>query len=349
MDRHELYMKRCLQLARQGVGYVAPNPLVGAVLVHADRVIGEGYHACYGQAHAEVNCLNSVKEDDKFAIAASTLYVSLEPCAHFGKTPPCADLIINSGIKKVVIGCKDSFSKVDGKGIEKLKQAGTEVVVGVLEKECIELNRRFFCFHNKKRPYIILKWAQSSDGLVGQEGRRIAISNELTNRLVHKWRSAESGIMVGSKTALDDNPLLTNRHWTGKNPVRMVSDRYLKLHSGLHLMDNQVPTLVFNLLESRDTDQMKWVKLKEGTNWIQQIMDFCYNNGIQSILVEGGPALTSLFLEEGIWDEARIITNTRLILENGIAAPRFSGVGLLKSEMILNDKIEWFRPLPSAG
>src|SRR5258706_6298419 len=243
-------MRRCLELATLGAGNVAPNPMVGAVLVYHGRIIGEGYHQKYGEAHAEPNSIASVKEEDRKLISQSTMYVSLEPCVHFGKTPPCADLIIKHKIPKVVIGCRDPFKEVNGRGIEKLKAAGVETEPGVLEKECKELNKRFFTFHTKHRPYIILKWAQTANGKMSGQGRdRLYISNEFTNRLVHKWRSEEAAILVGTNTALLDDPQLTTRLWTGNNLVRMVIDMDLKLPSSLRLFDDEASTIIFNTIK----------------------------------------------------------------------------------------------------
>ncbi len=230
-------MQRCLGLAKLGAGHVAPNPMVGAVLVYNDRIIGEGYHQQYGKAHAEVNCINSVKEDDIQLIEKSTLYVSLEPCAHYGKTPPCADLIIAKKIPTVVIACRDTYEEVNGRGIDKLKAANVNVIVGVLEKDAIELNKRFFTFYTKHRPYIILKWAQSNDGKIANaDHSRVFISNEESNRLVHKWRSEEAAILVGTNTALYDDPELTTRLWTGNNPIRLVIDMEVKLPISLNCL-----------------------------------------------------------------------------------------------------------------
>ncbi|HEY2720248.1 MAG TPA: bifunctional diaminohydroxyphosphoribosylaminopyrimidine deaminase/5-amino-6-(5-phosphoribosylamino)uracil reductase RibD, partial [Chitinophagaceae bacterium] len=227
---HDIYMHRCLDLARLGAGHVAPNPMVGAVLVHDERIIGEGYHQQYGGPHAEPNCIASVKKEEQHLISESILYVSLEPCAHYGKTPPCADLIIKNKIPRVVIGCFDPFEEVNGKGIEKLKGAGIDVLVGILEHECKKLNKRFFLYYQQHRPYIILKWAQSSNQKIGAgAGNRTYISNEFTNRLVHKWRSEEAAILVGTNTALQDDPELTTRSWIGNNPRRLVMDMDLKL------------------------------------------------------------------------------------------------------------------------
>ncbi len=350
MYNHETYMQRCIQLAKLGTGNVAPNPMVGAVLVYENEIIGEGYHMQYGQAHAEVNCINSVPGKFKAQIANATLYVSLEPCAHFGKTPPCSNLIIQQQIKNVVIGCRDSFKQVNGKGIEQLKAAGVDVVVDVLKEECIELNQRFFTFHNSRRPYIILKFAQTADGFIGKatpnpskggELERLLISNEFTNKLVHQWRTEEAAILVGTNTALFDNPSLTNRLWTGKNPLRLVIDTQLKLPSTLQLFNQQEKTVVFNLLKNEINQQIEYVQLNTTDSVIQQIIQYCYSHNIQSILVEGGTRLLQSFINENLWDEARIITNEQLFVQVGIAAPKLSG-SLQSSTHIFGDRIDFY-------
>ncbi|MBO9572642.1 MAG: bifunctional diaminohydroxyphosphoribosylaminopyrimidine deaminase/5-amino-6-(5-phosphoribosylamino)uracil reductase RibD, partial [Chitinophagaceae bacterium] len=250
MSTHEKYMRRCIELAQLAAGHVAPNPLVGAVLVHKDKIIGEGYHHVYGGPHAEVNCINSVPPESKHLISSSVLYVSVEPCAHYGKTPPCADLIIRSRIPAVVIGCRDPFKDVNGKGIEKLQAAGINVILDILEKECRELNKRFLTFHTLHRPYIILKWAQTADKKIGNYGNnRLHITNDTTNRLVHKWRSEEAAIMVGTNTAAADNPQLTNRLWEGRSPTRIIIDYDLRLPHSLNVFDKSVKTIVFNTIK----------------------------------------------------------------------------------------------------
>jgi diaminohydroxyphosphoribosylaminopyrimidine deaminase/5-amino-6-(5-phosphoribosylamino)uracil reductase len=339
----EPYMQRCLQLAAMGAGQVAPNPMVGAVLVYEDRIIGEGYHKKFGEAHAEVNCINSVAEADKKFIGESTMYVSLEPCAHFGKTPPCADLIIKNKIPKVVIGCRDSFKEVAGKGIDRLKAARTEVAVGVLEKECLELNRRFFVFHEKKRPYIILKWAQSSDGKIAAfDEARTYISNEFTNRLVHKWRTEEASILVGTNTALQDDPALTARLWPGNDPVRLVIDTDLKLPIHLKLFDGTVKTIVFNFIKQAEEENLLYYQLKNKENILAQILEALYSNRIQSVMVEGGAKLLQSFIDEGLWDEARVISNEQLTIDNGLKAPVLREHNLYKEEKAENDTISFF-------
>ncbi len=335
---------RCLQLAGLGAGRVAPNPMVGAVLVHDGRIIGEGYHQQFGWPHAEVKCLNSVAIADKELIADSTLYVSLEPCAHFGKTPPCADLIIRHGIRKVVIGCRDTFEEVDGKGIEKLKLAGIDVIVGMMEKESTELNRRFFTFQKKQRPYIILKWAQSDDGFIAANNpERIFISNENTNRLVHRWRSEEAAILVGTNTALNDNPALTARLWTGNNPVRLVIDRDLKLPGSLQLFDKSTKTIVFNNSKQSEDDNLVFQQLKNNEDVLQQILTSLYGLQLQSLIVEGGSKLLQSFINSGLWDEARVITNTSLKINDGVRAPVLKNELLTKEEQSGTEKISYFK------
>ncbi len=348
-------MQRCLQLAAMGAGKVAPNPVVGAVLVYKDRIIGEGYHQQFGEAHAEVNCINSVADADKELIADSTIYVSLEPCAHFGKTPPCADLIISNKIPNVVIGCRDSFKEVDGKGVEKLKAAGVHVIVGVLEKECVDLNSRFFTFHKHKRPYIILKWAESGDGKIAplnpEEGgtlayaevNRLLISNEFTNRIVHKWRSEEAAILVGTNTALLDDPSLTTRLWPGNNPLRLVIDKELKLPGHLKLFDGSVKTTVFNYNKQDETENLVFHQLNKADNMLTQILSALYEQHIQSVIVEGGSKLLQSFIDEGLWDEARVIVNEQLTIGNGVAAPALKNEILIAEQKNKTDLISFYK------
>lgn len=342
MNIHETYMQRCIQLAKLGAGNVAPNPMVGAVLVYENEIIGEGYHKQYGKAHAEVNCINNVPNNLKSQISNSVLYVSLEPCAHFGKTPPCSNLIIEQRIKKVVIGCSDSFKEVAGKGIEQLKAAGVEVVMDVLKEECLQLNKRFFTFHNQQRPFIVLKFAQTADGFIGSlSDKRLLISNAFTNILVHQWRSEEAAILVGTNTALADNPSLTNRLWTGKSPIRLIIDKQLKLPLNLHLFNQQEKTVVFNELKNEVQQQLEFVRLQSNTSVIQQILEYCYKQSLQSILVEGGAQLLQSFIDENLWDEARIITNENLFVQTGVAAPKLSGL-LQHSTHIFGDRIDYY-------
>jgi diaminohydroxyphosphoribosylaminopyrimidine deaminase/5-amino-6-(5-phosphoribosylamino)uracil reductase len=363
-------MQRCLQLALLGAGNVAPNPVVGAVLVYNGKIIGEGYHRQYGGPHAEVNCINSVADADKELIEKSTLYVSLEPCAHYGKTPPCADLIIRYKIRQVVIGCRDSFEAVNarlndaaaqGKGIERLMAAGIAVTVGILEKECRELNRRFFTFHEKQRPYIILKWAQSRDGKIAplnmpagrqvpkggslehENPKRLMISNEFTNSLVHKWRTEEASILVGTNTALLDDPALTARLWPGKDPVRLVIDTALKLPVHLKLFDGSVKTIVFNYIKQSATENLVYHRLNKEEGIPVQIIAALYNMQLQSVMVEGGSKLLQSFIDEGSWDEARVITNTSMVIGEGLDAPVLKNEMVLVEQHINDDAIVYFK------
>lgn len=337
-------MQRCLKLAQLGAGNVAPNPMVGAVLVYEDRIIGEGWHQQYGQAHAEVNCIGSVLEDEKNLINKSTLYVSLEPCSHFGKTPPCVDLIIKKQIPKVVIGCRDSYKEVNGKGIEKLKAAGIEIITGVLENEAKELNKRFFTFHEKQRPFIILKWAQSSNRKIANaDHSRVFISNDYSNRLVHKWRSEEAAIMVGTNTALYDNPSLTNRLWSGNSPVRIVIDKELKIPAQHQLINDGVRTIIFNTIKNDDAANLFYRKIETSGSLLQQMMNPLFEMNIQSVLVEGGAKLLQSFIDESLWDEARIITNNELVINEGIASPALKNGHLIKKESLFSDTIYYYK------
>ncbi len=336
-------MHRCLQLAQKGAGYTAPNPMVGAVLVYEDTIIGEGYHEQYGEAHAEVNCINSVPVDKKDCITKSTLYISLEPCAHQGKTPPCTDLIIAHKIPKVVIACNDSFAAVNGKGIEKLTAAGIEVTTGILEHEAIALNKRFFSFTNKQRPYIILKWAQCSNGKIADNSNeRLHISNNISNHLAHTWRSQEAAILVGTKTALKDNPSLTTRLVAGKNPVRLVIDRQLILPSVLQLFDGAPATIVYNFWKNSKKENVSYCKVNRHQKFIPQILQHLHNNNLQSVLVEGGAKLLQSFINADLWDEARIITNTTMQIEDGLQAPVLKQHLLVSKETYGTDTIEYF-------
>ena len=337
-------MRRCFELAKQGEGNVAPNPMVGAILVFNDLIIGEGYHSEFGKEHAEVNCINSVANEYLHLISQSTLYVSLEPCSHFGKTPPCTNSIIEKKIPKVVVGCQDSFSKVDGRGIETLRTAGIEVVCPILEKEALDLNKRFFTFHTKHRPYIILKWAQTANEMIAQNNySRLLISHETTNRQVHKWRSEEASILVGTNTALLDNPSLTNRLWPGKNPIRLVIDSNLKIQATSHLLDGSVQTIVFNSLRQEQAGAILYYKIAENKSWVLQITEALYQMNIQSLLVEGGATLLQSFIDENYWDEARVITNTEMEVSDGLKAPRLKNAEKYFSETIEKDLIQYYR------
>jgi len=323
---HEIFMQRCLDLALLGMGNVAPNPMVGCVIVYNGRIIGEGYHEKFGQAHAEVNAIRSVQ--NPVLLSQSTLYVSLEPCAHFGKTPPCSDLIIENCIPHVIIGTIDPFAKVAGKGIERMQKAGIKVEVGILEQECRELNRRFFTFHEKKRPYILLKWAQTLDGFIDTDRTETQhpswITNALSKRLVHKQRSEESAILIGTNTAQFDNPALTVREWIGNQPIRMVVDRKARLNSDLLIFDRKAPTWVFTEIPGENSENLKFIKLDFGQDILPQLLTELYEREILSIIVEGGNILLGSFLQDNLWDEAFVYTGNQFF-GKGVPAPDILG------------------------
>jgi diaminohydroxyphosphoribosylaminopyrimidine deaminase / 5-amino-6-(5-phosphoribosylamino)uracil reductase len=337
-----------MELAKKGAGYVAPNPQVGAVLVYNERIIGEGWHQQYGEAHAEVNCINAVKDEDKQLIAQSTLYVSLEPCTHTGKTPPCTNLIIANKIPRVVIGCRDSYKEVDGKGIKQLQDAGIEVEVGILENECIELNKRFFTFHKLQRPYIILKWAQSANGKIGNKNlSRVLITNEIANRLVHKWRSEEAAILIGTNTAQFDDPSLTTRLWPGPSPVRLVVDMALSLPQTLQVFNQEVSTIIFNTKKHDLDGAVYYYKVNEDESLVKQICAALYKLNLQSVIVEGGAKLLQSFINEKLFDEIRVIENEELIIADGLAAPELPGVRLIQKEKLLSDSVCFYEEIKS--
>ncbi len=322
----EKYIWRCLQLAKLGESYVSPNPMVGAVLEYNGNIIGEGYHRRFGEPHAEPNAINSVI--DKELISKSTLYVNLEPCSYFGKTPPCADLIVRSGIKKVVIGTQDPNPKVSGKGIQILKNAGIEVITGVLENECRELNKRFFAFQEKKRPFIMLKWAQTLDGFIDANRKDpkilpLQISNAITRQLTHKIRSENQSILIGSNTVLLDNPSLTVRNWSGKSPVRIVLNRQGNIPDDYHVLDNQIQTLIFTSHNKPSTQKVEYIKFDFEKEDLKMVIEKIYERNIHSILVEGGAKLLNSFLNLGLWDEANVEISNQ-ILKTGVVAPVLS-------------------------
>ena len=322
MTKDEKYIARCIQLAKNACCNAAPNPMVGAVIVHNGIIIGEGYHIRCGEPHAEVNAIRSVKNES--LLKEATIYVSLEPCSHYGKTPPCADLIIEKGIPEVVIGCMDPFSMVAGRGIDKLRKAGIKVTVGVLEKECQELIRRFITFNTKKRPYITLKWAESTDGFIDKNregGSPVLLSTPLTSMVVHKRRAEHDAILVGRRTALLDNPSLTTRNWFGKDPIRLVIDKDLTLPKDLCLFDGKIRTIIFTQkVSAGNHPSVEYIRLDFTQNILPQIMEVLYNLKVQSLLVEGGSILLQSFIDEDLWDEAYIETSPTYINE-GIKAP----------------------------
>lgn len=342
MNIHEKYIKRCIEIAKNGLGTTAPNPMVGCVIVHGQNIIGEGFTSPYGGSHAEVNAINSVK--DPTLLSDATLYVTLEPCSHFGKTPPCADAIIKSKIPKVIIGTIDTHSKVAGKGVQLLKASGCEVIVGVLENDIKTHHKRFFTYHNKNRPYIILKWAESSDGFIApltrNDQKPVWITNEISRQLVHKWRTEEQAILVGTQTVIEDNPSLTARDWIGKNPIRVVLDKNSRLPNEMVIFDDNAKTtlitkkhevqttkaehLIFNFLDWNLKDQIA-----------KQICTILYNREINSIIIEGGRQTLQTFIDENLWDEARVFTGSTTFKE-GTKVPRISGT-LVSDEKIIDD------------
>lgn len=332
MNIHEKYINRCIEIAKNGLGTTRPNPMVGCVIVNNGQIIGEGFTSPYGGNHAEVNAINAV--ENKTLLKEATLYVTLEPCSHYGKTPPCSDLIIKHQIPNVVIGCIDDNTKVAGKGIEKLKNSGCEVIVGILEAKCKEHHKRFFTYHNKKRPYIILKWAETEDGFIAPETRNeqkpVWITNEFSRQLVHKWRIEEQAILVGTNTVLLDNPSLTARDWAGQNPIRIVLDRNLKLPNSSNVFNHEAPTIV---ISNKNLDFTKPIA--------KQICDILFQSEINSIIIEGGSKTLQTFINENLWDEARIFTG-RCKFENGTKAPHING-RLISEQNIKNDTLKVYK------
>lgn len=331
----EIYMQRALQLASLGMGKVAPNPMVGCVIVYDDTIIGEGWHKEYGKAHAEVNAIDSVSNQD--LLPKSTLYVTLEPCSHFGKTPPCADLLISKKVSKVIIACTDSNPLVAGKGIKKLQEAGIQVEIGLLEKEAQKLNKRFFTFMEKKRPFILLKWAQTQDGFIAKSNYNSKwISNEYARTLVHQWRSEEQAIMIATNTARYDNPQLNVRNWTGSNPIRIVIDKNLQIPAHYHLFDRSQLTLCYNLHKNETSENLIFVKLDENS-FLENLLQDLHERKIQSVLVEGGGKLLQSLIEKNLWDEARVFVSQTHFVE-GIPAPKLPFASIDQKE-IFGDKL----------
>lgn len=335
---NEIFMQRAFQLAALGQGYVSPNPMVGCVIARDGKIIGEGWHKRFGEPHAEVNAVASVT--DKAMLAGSTVYVTLEPCSHFGKTPPCADLLVREKVGKVVISNMDSNPLVAGKGIQKLRDAGIEVVTGVLEKTGRHFNRRFFTFIEKKRPYVILKWAQTADGFIARDNFDSKwISNEYSRQLVHKWRAEEDAVLVGTQTARYDDPRLNVRDWSGNDPVRLVIDRNLKLPKKLNLFDGSQKTFCYNLIKDSREGNVGFVKLS-ATNFLQELLNDLHARQIQSLLIEGGAGILRAFMDAGLWDEARVFVSARSF-EKGIAAPQLPGAPTFR-EQVSSDVLHYY-------
>ena len=340
MNNHEDYIARCIELAKNGFGTTYPNPMVGSVIVYNGEIIGEGWHQKAGEPHAEVNAIRSVK--DPSLLNKATIYVSLEPCSHFGKTPPCCDLIIKNKIPNVVIGIVDSNIKVAGNGIKRLQESGANVLVGILEKECYELNQRFFTFHEKKRPYIILKWAETQDGFIAplqkEEQKPVWITNLNSRQLVHKWRAEEQAILVGTQTVIDDNPQLNARDWEGNNPIRVVIDQNNRIPKTAHVFDNQIKTIVFSNKKSAPSlENTIFEVIDFQQNIAQQIVDKLFQHQIQSIIIEGGAQTLQTFIDANLWDEARVFIGN-CTFEKGVKAPILN-TSPFKKEKIGTDEL----------
>ena len=332
MNVDEKYMARALQLARQGAGHTSPNPMVGAVIVHKGLIVGEGFHRCCGEGHAEVNAIASVRDHD--VLHESTIYVTLEPCSHYGKTPPCAKLLIDKGIKRVVVGCLDPFEKVSGRGIKMLQQAGIEVTVGVLEDECRALNKRFFTAHTSHRPWVLLKWAQSQDGFIaGTGGATVQLSTPLTQCLVHRERSMVDAIIVGARTVANDNPSLTTRHWSGNSPLRVVIDGNMTIPAASTILTDGAKTLIYNSVKSKITGSAQWAQVDiMPSSWLEDL----YCRGITSVMVEGGASILRQFINSNCWDEMRVEISP-LRLGSGVKAPNFTASNIIHTTIDGNE------------
>ncbi|MFY7810851.1 MAG: bifunctional diaminohydroxyphosphoribosylaminopyrimidine deaminase/5-amino-6-(5-phosphoribosylamino)uracil reductase RibD [Flavobacterium sp.] len=340
---HEFYIKRCLEIASKGLGSTYPNPLVGAVLVHDNHIIGEGWHLSSGKPHAEVNAINNVKK--KELIPYSTLYVSLEPCSHFGKTPPCSLLIIEKKIKKVVVGTLDNNPMVAGKGIEILQKNGIEVIVGICENECKAINKRFFTFLDKKRPYVILKWAKSKDNYISPSSKNDKspywISNYYSRVLSHKWRTEEQAILVGTNTVLDDNPILNSRLWKGNNPVRIVMDKNNVIQENFNIKNDFADTIIFTQKVKENTKNISYIFFSDQDNLCEVILETLYKKGIQSVIIEGGSFTLQQFINQNLWDEARIFQGSSNLI-SGTISPTISGK-IISNQLIKNDQLTILR------
>lgn len=348
MFTDEHYMQHCLRIAASGSGFVAPNPLVGAVVVHNNEIIGEGYHMRYGGPHAEVNALAAV--NDQSLLAASTVYVNLEPCSHFGKTPPCADLLIKHRVKRVVVGCTDPNPLVAGKGIRKLRDAGIEVTAGVLEQECRELNRKFITAFEKKRPFITLKWTETGDGFIDRirqapEQLPEKITGEKEQHYVHQLRAASQSILAGTDTLLLDNPQLNVRFAAGNQPLRVIIDRTNRLPRSLHVFDGTIPALVFTTATFPETENVSVAVLQPGEPELPQVLDALYRRSIHSLFVEGGSKMLGAFIAAGLWDEAYVFKNNTLQFGNGVAAPAWHSLNKpsIKQQTDFQSELYYFR------
>lgn len=343
-------MYRCFELAAKGLGNTAPNPIVGAVLVYENEIIGEGFHEYYGGPHAEVNCIHSVDEKHKSLIDKSKLFISLEPCTHYGKTPPCTNLILAHKIKEVIIGCRDPFEEVNGRGIEILEQHGVKVIEGVLEKEAKDLNKRFFCFHKKQRPYILIKWAETLNGYLAplhqtDKTERWLISDSITKRFVHGLRKEQAAILVGTNTALWDDPILDNHLHEGGKIIRLIIDKLLKIPISHKIYNTPYKTYIFNYLENKIfSKSVEFIRISSTENILQLLMQWCYKNGIQSIIVEGGRKTIETFFEAGLYDEVVQIINSKAAKEIGLKSPGLPyNLSVDKTFQLGGDLIKFFK------
>ena len=340
---HEKYIQRCLALAQKGIGTTRPNPSVGAVVVHNNKIIGEGYTSPYGGPHAEVNAIRAVKDESLFKEA--TIYVTLEPCSHYGKTPPCADLIVEKQIPNVVIGCIDTHSLVAGKGVARLQKAGCNVTVGVLEEACLAQHKRFFTVQNKQRPYIILKWAETTDGFIApktkNEQKPVWISSSYSQQLVHKWRSEEHAILVGTQTVIDDDPSLTVRSYTGENPIRVVIDKNLRIPTTATVFNTKVKTIVITAKTQESKENLIYEVVDFTRDVVTEICAVLQRHKIQSVIIEGGRQTLQSFITSGIWDEARVFIGENQFKE-GVAAPKIQG-NLVSEEKIASDILRIYK------
>ena len=336
-------MMRCIELAKKGLGTTYPNPLVGSVIVSNNEIIGEGWHFKAGLSHAEVNAIQSVSNHS--LLKDATIYVSLEPCSHFGKTPPCADLIIDKGIKNIVIGSLDPNPKVAGKGAAKLRAAGCNVIENVLKKECNELNKRFFSYHSKKRPFIILKWAQTQDGFIAPKDKKLTepvwITNQQSRQLAHKWRAKEQAILVGTQTVLDDNPSLTTRDWQGNSPIRIVLDRNLKIPSEASVLDGSIQTIIITEKEAKNRNNLTFEVINFSKDISSQICGLLYKHKIQSVIIEGGAKTIQTFIDTNLWDDAKVFTGES-VFKDGTSAPVLNSK-ISSEEKIKNDILRIYK------
>jgi len=342
MYSKEHFIRRCLALAAGSKGYTAPNPMVGAVLVHDGRIIGEGFHERYGAAHAEINCLQSVRDEDKHLISKSTMYVSLEPCAHYGHTPPCAIRLVKEKVQEVIVCNNDPFAQVDGKGFDILRQHHIRTESGILEASGLWVNRRFFCFHQQQRPYVILKWAQTQQGFFAPLNRtRYQMSNRHSQQLVHKWRTEEAAVLVGTQTALNDDPQLTARLWNGKQPLRIVIDKNLSLPKSLRIYNGDAATWIINASKQATEGNITYLQLDFQQDLLQQLLHKLHDEKVLSLIVEGGATLLTGFIEKGIWDEARVF-ETENVLKEGINAPLLKDTNHAFTSSIQTDRLHLY-------